>query len=383
MTSSLRILAVLQEIPGSGEVESPLPGGLATIVRFFFNFPQILQIAGLVVGGIVLLAVLTMAWRRRAELWAWLRRQPRIVYGALAGTVVAGVVAAVAVGLSGWNYVQHDNGFCTGCHVMRPAYVRFTESEHSDLQCHDCHQQPISASMRQLYLWVAERPGEVGPHAPVENSVCVTCHVTEDPDDTWEAIERMQGHRLHLESDSSALEDVQCVTCHGQELHRFVPSSETCGQSGCHSEETTEIALGEMAGAETTFHCVTCHEFTAPLEEQSRVGGPGGERTPMLPNIEDCSGCHAMEEVIEELELADDPHQTECGWCHNPHVQTEPADTWQTCTNSGCHTDPRSLTSFHRGTHGGEILEDCQACHTPHSWAEQGDDCEGCHEELP
>jgi len=382
MISIAGLLASPQAIPEGELGESPIPGGVAAVVRFFLSFPQPLQIAGLVAGAIAFVLAAVWAWRRRAAIWSWFTSQPRIVYAAMAAAVVAGIVAATAVGISGWNYVEHDNAFCTGCHVMRPAYVRFTESEHSELECHDCHQQPVTASMRQLYLWVAERPEEIGPHAPVPNDVCVTCHVQADPDDTWEAIAEMQGHRLHLDSDSAALADIQCVTCHGQALHEFVPSAETCGQSDCHSTGETEIVLGEMAGAETSFHCVTCHEFTAPLEEQERVGGPGGERVPMLPAMEDCRSCHQMEQVIADLELTGDPHETSCGWCHNPHEQTEPEDTWQTCTGSGCHTDPASLTAFHRGTHGGEILQDCQSCHMPHTWVEQGDNCEGCHEDL-
>jgi len=336
-----------------------------------------------VVGFLALAALVVVAWRRRAQLWSWFASQQRIVYGALAAIVVAAIVVAVAAGVSGWNYVQHDNGFCTGCHVMRESYVRFTESEHNDLECHDCHQQPVSASMRQLYLWVAERPEEIGPHAPVSNSVCVACHVQADPDDSWERIEDMQGHQVHLESDSSALADVQCVTCHGRELHRFVPSGETCGQSGCHGEGETRIVLGRMAGVQTSFHCFTCHNFTS-LEPADRAGtGFGAERVPMLPAMEDCTGCHQMERVIDQLSLGNDPHAAECGWCHNPHEQTESEASWGTCTGSGCHADPRSLTSFHRGTHGGELVDDCAACHRPHTWVEQGDDCEGCHQDLP
>ncbi|NIP59153.1 MAG: hypothetical protein GWM92_11055, partial [Gemmatimonadetes bacterium] len=132
---------------------------MAAIFRFFFNFPQPLQIAGLVVGIFALVALVVVAWRRRERLWAWFTSQQRIVYGAMAAIVVAAIVVAVATGVSGWNYMQHDNDFCTGCHVMGPSFVRFTESEHSELECHDCHQQPVFASMRQLYLWVAERPG--------------------------------------------------------------------------------------------------------------------------------------------------------------------------------------------------------------------------------
>src|SRR5579884_4177005 len=146
---------------------SPLPGGVAAVVRFLFNLPPWIQIAGAAAGLVAATAVVAALWRRRAAIRHWLAVRRRGVKIGLAGA-----------GVAGWNYMQHDNGFCTGCHVMGPAYERFTRSEHDSLSCHDCHQQSLFASMRQLYLWVAERPQRIGPHAKVPSEVCARCHVT-------------------------------------------------------------------------------------------------------------------------------------------------------------------------------------------------------------
>src|SRR5690606_15102026 len=119
--------ATFQEIPDPSTLESPLPGGIARVVRFFLNFPQPLQIAGLVVALIAAVAAAFVVWRKRAPIWTWMRTRPRHVY---AWTLVGGVAlltAAGAAGLRGYDYIQHDNGFCTGCHVMGPAFVRFTQ----------------------------------------------------------------------------------------------------------------------------------------------------------------------------------------------------------------------------------------------------------------
>ena len=374
-------LALLQAVPDPAELESPLPGGLAAAVRFFFNFPQPLQIAGIVVGVVVAAVVAFVAWRRRREIWTWLRTRERKVYAAMAGGGLALVLAATASGVAGWHYVQHDNGFCTGCHVMGPSFVRFTQSEHSQLECHDCHTQPISASMRQLYLWVLERPEEIGEHAPVATQVCARCHIQEDPDSTWQRIVATQGHDVHLNRDHEDLGDVQCVTCHGQEVHRFVPAQQTCGQSGCHIEEDTRIVLGEMAGAQTTFHCLNCHQFTAPLAVDDGETVASEAQQAMLPGIEDCGGCHEMEPLLANLLPEDDPHQAVCGLCHNPHEQADPAAAFQTCTTSGCHADPASLSPFHRGIDHG-VVDDCAACHDAHRWVVDGSDCRSCHTVL-
>ena len=150
MAYTLRMLASLQEIPPPESLESPLPGGLASVVRFFMNFPQALQIAGVVVGAAAALLAAGLLWRRRVAVSTWLRTRPRLFYAWMGGLGAVLVVGGASAGLMGWNYVTHDNGFCTGCHVMGPAFVKFTQSEHSQLECHDCHQQPITASMRTI-----------------------------------------------------------------------------------------------------------------------------------------------------------------------------------------------------------------------------------------
>jgi hypothetical protein len=371
----LRLLIALQEIPAPESLESPLPGGMARVVRFFMNFPQPLQIAGVVVGVLVAAVVGFIVWRRRARIWTWMRTRPRTVYAWAAGAGVMLAVAGAGAGLLGYNYIQHDNGFCTGCHVMGPAFVRFTESEHSQLECHDCHRQPMTASLRQLYLWVLERPEEIGPHAPVPTQVCAECHIQEDPNETWQLIVATQGHQVHLESDSSALAEVQCVTCHGQEVHRFVPAEQTCASAGCHTAEDTRIELGAMSGAETTFHCLGCHIFTAPALPAAAPGGGG-----IVPGIGQCGSCHQMQPLVADFSPATDPHDAVCGACHNPHDQTAPASAFETCTSAGCHSNPAALTPFHRGVE--HVLQDCAACHDAHGFVVDGGDCRSCHTAL-
>ena len=124
----------------------------------------------------------------------------RAVQAALAAFALVLVVGVGAMGAATWNYTQHSNDFCIGCHVMNPAFAKFSsgENKHAELSCHDCHQQPISASVRQLYLWVKERPQEIGEHAKVPNQVCANCHVTGDTV-RWQRVAAPAGHRVHPE----------------------------------------------------------------------------------------------------------------------------------------------------------------------------------------
>lgn len=359
-------------------VESPLPGGVAQVVRFLFNVPQWIQIGGFFLGVAVALFVVVQLWRRRRAIAGWVRTRQRGVQLGLAGGLFGLIVLAGGAGMASWNYMQHDNGFCTGCHVMNEPFGQFQAraGKHDSLQCHDCHQQPISASLRQLYLWVAERPQEIGEHAPVPTAICAQCHVTEGRE-KWERVATTAGHRTHLESDSTSLADIQCVTCHGQEVHRFVPVDRTCGQSGCHDQEKTGIVLGKMA-QQTSLHCVTCHQFTA---EVPRLASRDSAAGTLRPANEQCLSCHEMREVLTQFDPALDPHSGTCGMCHNPHEQKTPAEATGTCTTAGCHDNWRS-EPFHQGVAHRRVGQECITCHEPHRAKVDASDCNACHERV-
>lgn len=331
-----------QELP-----EPDLPGGVAAVFRWLMHVPQPIQIGGAVLAGVLAIALAVVLVRKRREIRGWLAARRLAVQLGLAAVALAIVLLVAAFSYRVFDYTQHDNDFCTACHVMESAYERFVHSEHSDLLCHDCHQQPLSASMRQLYLWVLERPEEIGPHAPVPNAICVQCHVIDDPEETWQRVAATAGHRVHLESEERDLADVMCVTCHGQSVHEFVPADQTCGQAGCHEPAETRVVLGRMTD-EAGLHCVVCHEFTAPVPEEAPADTALAR---LVPGESQCFGCHDMRELLAEFEPARDPHQGACGICHDPHTQERPAEAFATCTGAGCHDQPTEETPFHRGVH--------------------------------
>ena len=350
----------------------PLPGGVAAVLRFFFNLPQWFQIAGFIVGVIVTVVVLAFLWRSRAVILAWLQSRPRGTKIALA-TAVAGIVLGFgAFGLVGYDYMEHNNGFCTGCHVMKEPFQRFAGSKHDSLSCHACHQQSMYANARQLYLWVAERPEKIGKHARVPTRICANCHVRGDAKETWQRIASTAGHRTHLESDSSVLKNVQCVTCHGLEVHRFVPVDSTCAQSGCHVN--VRISLAKMSN-QTDAHCATCHRFTA---EVPVLATRDSARGTLVPGMKQCFSCHQMQAVLAEFDPAKDPHRGTCGMCHNPHTQTQAREAAQTCASAKCHADWRS-DPFHVGKNHARVSANCTLCHEPHHAKVDASDCAGCH----
>jgi len=362
-------------------VESPLPGGPAQVFRYLFNnLPTWLQLSLAGVGAIAGLALVIIAFRRRAAIRAWFVARSKPVRIALAATAIVIVASAAAGGAMTWHYTQHENAFCTGCHVMHPAFRRFSleDNKHGKLSCHNCHQQSLYASARQVYLWVAERPEKIGTHAKVPNKVCETCHVTQDTA-KWRHIKSTAGHRVHLESDSASLKNLQCVTCHGQDVHRFKPVDKTCGQSGCHDLNKQAVVLGKMK-IQNVRHCTACHGFTVDVPLLATRDSARGTLVPGKPQ---CLGCHEMNKVLADFDEHRDPHGGKCGLCHNPHKQETPHAAAQSCASAKCHDTWRN-EPFHVGTNHKAIVTktECITCHVPHHAKVDASDCEGCHKAV-
>jgi hypothetical protein len=308
-----------------------------------------------------------------------------IFWKAVIGLVAVGVLLGMAGGgATFFVYSQNNNQFCLSCHTLHDeVYQRFQQSKHhsiASLRCHDCHDEPLVAEMTQVAKWMLLRPSEVGPHAPVPRTVCASCHIKENPDSTWQHIISTAGHSVHLQTDTAKALRIECLTCHGVTAHRFVPVAQTCAQSGCHKQ--TEIRLGKMAG-QTSLHCVTCHQFTAPVPgvTPSNASTTNAALAQLVPGQRNCLGCHEMQKVIERFVPENDPHKGQCGACHNPHTQTTPAGAFKTCENAGCHARPDTLTPFHRGIHA-TALSNCGSCHQEHTWKVRGKDCIDCHQNI-
>lgn len=356
-------------------VKNPVPGGLGYVLNVLFNLPQWAHLVLVLVGATAGAAAAWVLWTRRERLWQWLVARDRRAKLALGGIAGIAVLAGAGGGLYGWNYMQHENDFCLGCHVMTPAWEKFSRSEHAKLQCHDCHRQSQYANARQLVLWIAERPKEIPPHAKVPTRICAECHVRKPPQDSvWKRIVATGGHRVHLASNDTALKGVQCVTCHGVEVHAFQPVDKTCGQAGCHTDTKAKIVLGKMAG-QTTLHCTGCHAFTRPVAENVSVDST---KKLLVPGATQCLGCHAMQTKMKGFDPSQDAHAGLCGSCHDPHKDKTPQASWATCATAGCHADAKKASTFHVGIPAATLAR-CEGCHKAHTWKSDGNSCTTCH----
>jgi hypothetical protein len=382
-------------------VKSPLPDPLVPIVQWIFQRPAWVMVAGLVVGAIVALATLVLLWRRRARIRNWLTTRDRGVKLALGAAVGVVLLAMVGVGLKANDYVMHDNDFCKGCHIFVPSGQLFVqpdtgtyllvnqlEGKHDTLSCHACHPFNLKAQSKELFYWIAARPDKIPPHAKVPRTVCEQCHVQGEAKKAWQRIASTAGHRTHLESDSSALKKVQCLTCHARTAHRFQPADTTCAQKGCHLTDEVKIKLGSMAARfdpanpkplpnEEELYCNSCHQFTAEAQFVSLDSASGTLR----PGQRQCFGCHEMRQLLATFDPDKDPHGGSCGMCHNPHTDAKPKDALKSCAESGCHSNWRNVP-FHVGAAHRKVGQRCETCHQPHSARVDASDCTGCHQEV-
>lgn len=303
--------------------------------------------------------------------WRWIKGLPT---PALAFAVLIGVGVLAGAGVSlyrTYDYIQHDNDFCMSCHLMADPFERFARSAHRGLGCKACHQPTFATRSRMALTQILEQPDTLGVHAEVPNARCESCHIKGDPEE-WTLIENTAGHRVHLESDDPSLQGLTCVKCHSSSVHAFTPTDKTCGQAGCH--EDVKVNLGKMANL--TIHCATCHDFAKPV-----TGADVSSETlsaALRPQREECLTCHQMRSMLSDFP-ANDPHNGSCGSCHNPHTQTKPSDAVQSCTN--CHTQPESITPYHRGLDPG-VIDNCTTCHEAHSFQAHGGRCLDCHSDI-
>ncbi len=269
---------------------------------------------------------------------AWGRGLPR-AYLVAAGILAAfGLAGVVFTGYTTYDYTMNSPAFCRSCHLMEAAWTRWSTSEHRNVDCHSCHKQSITESARQVIVFALRRPERVGRHAEVPSTRCAACHESGNPQ--WRQVAETAGHLVHAQQ-----QQIECVVCHSQSIHRIRPSTAICAT--CHQAQATGsrvIKIPQMA----EFHCVDCHQFL-------RLNSP------LRPTRETCLGCHqALPPKTTVGWPANAPHTSlPCGQCHKPHEQAKPIIACATCHGA---TRP----ALHQvATHAATT---CVTCHRPHGW---------------
>jgi len=272
--------------------------------------------------------------------------------------VLYGVVPAMLLGATcGYyrlvDYVEHDPGFCRNCHQSQNEYTLWTQSEHRNIVCQECHHQSRSESLALMRKFVFEgKSGDSGRretklHDPqVSGGACAKCHLRHDVD--WPEIGGSVGHKVHLDAGG-----VGCMDCHARSIHKFGAASDACEE--CHHERTLRTTGMEKV------HCLACHNFLT-LDKSIK------------PSRAVCNDCHAANKVLHPVFPEDAPMATFMCWdCHRPHKAEGAGDV--SCTS--CHDEMAKA-----GLHANDAHQECRDCHEAHTWNPSEEQCTSCHADL-
>jgi hypothetical protein len=394
--AALAMLApALQQRPVHGDVvdstvDQLLLGDTVTpIVQWIFQKPPWVMWGGVILA--LLLAGFALWWlfRRRDRIAAYVGAHP-ILKPVIVLSVLAVIGLTLFTGVRSYNFMYHDKRMCNGCHVFVPSgqvverpdsgdytLVNRLEGKHDSLNCHSCHPLKLGKEAVKMVMWMSGvRDSTVPEHGKVPRDVCENCHEQGEGKKFWQAIGSTAGHRTHLESDSIKLTPrAECLTCHAQSAHRFIPQNATCSQQGCHLTSDTEIRLGKMS-QQGGFHCVLCHQFTRQVPQLATFDSAKGSLT---PGTQECLTCHAMQQQLMTFKPEKDPHGGTCGMCHNPHTNVQPKDALKSCAQ--CHADWKQV-AFHNGAAHRKAAIQCESCHLPHAARVDASDCVGCHTQV-
>lgn len=264
---------------------------------------------------------------------AWSKEGRRVKFIVVGLAVV--IMASGALLYRGYTYVQHDARFCRSCHTMEEPFQKWSESAHHLVTCHECHQQPLSASLYQAWYYLTRHPERVTHHPTLNHEVCAKCHLSDDPQ--WKLISETAGHKIHFTGYG-----IDCLDCHMGGVHEFLRPVESCMR--CHVSKVK--TLGEKMAF---VHCTDCHQFLA-------------DRPSLTPTRESCLECHLKTQVGEETFPEAAPMASlECGTCHKPHETLRPDR--EVCL--ACHPDAAPPH------HTMQKDSSCTGCHKPHQWTAQ------------
>lgn len=261
----------------------------------------------------------------------------------LIATITLAAVGAVGA-YKVYDYSMNNPKFCTNCHLMDTPYKKWSQSVHSEINCHECHPSSISDAKKVFEVAVV-KPKTVPPHSKVKPERCLRCHETQQKN--WPAIKNTIGHKIHFVENGLA-----CTNCHALSVHEFVPPTDVCKR--CHEEK---VKISPMS----QFHCLKCHKYTAT------------DKKILRPGREDCLSCHAAVSNITTTRVTfpEIAHNNSlCFTCHRPHE----TKVLKECTD--CHAGKPG------GIHDVQNHQSlkCTNCHQQHN-TDTRKTCLQCHED--
>jgi nitrate/TMAO reductase-like tetraheme cytochrome c subunit len=263
--------------------------------------------------------------------------------------------------------VTGQPGFCNSCHIMNDHYDSWKSSEHSNVNCLDCHLQPgftgyIKGKINGLAQAVDCMVGRVGtkPNATVKDTSCLRseCHSgTELVSTEIDYAGIKFTHENHIEKDIHGIK-ISCGTCHShfEGDEHFTVNNNAC--FACHFLKRDGVDSGVVRTS-----CTDCHEVPDKVIKRGLVTINHAEFVSYKASCEDschkqeihkiskvdnnvCLNCHSFRKErhanIAELHEAHTSHEkVECFACHGQvsHGRKEVASVSVMMDCRNCHSD--------------------------------------------
>lgn len=274
--------------------------------------------------------------------------------------VIVSFFAAGAIVVTG------QPGFCNSCHIMNSYYDSWKHSEHSKVNCLDCHLQPgftgyIKGKINGLAQAVDCMVGRFGtkPNATVKDASCLRpeCHNSEDLLSTnidYDSIKFT--HNKHVGKDVCGIK-ISCGTCHShfEGDEHFTVNNDACFT--CHFLKNTETGNSVVQTG-----CKDCHRVPDKTIKRGMVTINHTEFVSYKASCEE--SCHK-----KDINMASKVDENVCLNCHS-FSKDKDADS---VAMHEAHTNHEKVECFSchgQVPHGQKevasisVMMDCQNCHS-------------------
>ncbi len=257
---------------------------------------------------------------------------------------VLGIVVFVFI-MSLWYYVPSlgagEAGYCAKCHAMKPEYLTWQQSNHSQFQCKECHRESGVSNfisyqgrlVKEIFFYRSGSDPLKQISNPVSSSACLKCH--SENRKYSPSSDTVIPHSKHQKKG------IECTACHAGVAHgRIVERGMT--QKLPAEDWNMSVAIEQMDFKYTTPRmavCLDCHgkrqvEMTCSACHSKQIipathKSEGWERQHGLAAKDDfkpCNLCHVytLKKTVDVSSISLSDYIKQNSYCYNCHL-TKPS----------------------------------------------------------
>lgn len=327
--------------------------------------------------------------------------------------ILTGVLLFLFVGMYGATALTSTPDFCKTCHIMKPEYVTWQASSHSQISCVKCHvdsglvneMKHKVVATKELYMYLTktyELPIIMTEELP--DARCLQCHslkrkITPTGD-------------LYIPHDKHAKQGVPCIKCHQGVAHgKIATRGETMGgdfsnwdlkkgrelMSQEYTQPKMELCMDCHQRRNVTIACEACHTGNIMPDSHRRKDFKVIHGQLARKSIDYCATCHDFITANggKSLEL-EDKEQDIVSQYLDRLIGAEKKTTAASyaANNSYCSDCHRKRPPSHNDNwafeHGiaankGPNTEKCMVCHSPRTdvpGTTSKGACSSCHPSI-